>query len=305
MCATSTPIFNIASTASCCPTASARSGKSSTPASSAALRCSPARCRRNLACARRACSTSRPRPTPSTIPAASASMAAATARSRRVSNMAARPDKPSISCPAAISQNNLGIENPTPSNEAIHDRTSQEKGFLYLSTVLDPTSRLTFMSGVSNSSLSNSQQSRADAEQHGLRRVHFRFGIPQRTSERVQPVQRPRLPEIGRRHRLPGLLFQPLQPVALLPGPDRRSGLQRRLVGRLPSELRQRHSGRYRMARRLCPHAAVRIFRRARSAPWSTTFPPCCRSPIPTDPTAGHDRCAILRSSIQAARPAG
>jgi outer membrane receptor protein involved in Fe transport len=48
-------------------------------------------------------------------------------------------------------QNNLGIENPLPSNEAIHDRTSQEKGFLYLSTVLDPTSRLTFMSGVSNS----------------------------------------------------------------------------------------------------------------------------------------------------------
>jgi outer membrane receptor protein involved in Fe transport len=47
-------------------------------------------------------------------------------------------------------QNNLGIENPTSSNEAIHDRTSQEKGFLYLSTILDPTSRLTFMSGVSN-----------------------------------------------------------------------------------------------------------------------------------------------------------
>jgi outer membrane receptor protein involved in Fe transport len=46
---------------------------------------------------------------------------------------------------------NLGIENPTPANEAIHDRTSQEKGFLYLSTVIDPTSRLTFMSGVSNS----------------------------------------------------------------------------------------------------------------------------------------------------------
>ena len=47
---------------------------------------------------------------------------------------------------------NLGIENPTPSNEAIHDRTAQEKGFLYLSTVLDPTSRLTFMSGISNGS---------------------------------------------------------------------------------------------------------------------------------------------------------
>jgi outer membrane receptor protein involved in Fe transport len=46
---------------------------------------------------------------------------------------------------------NLGIENPTPANEAIHDRTAQEKGFLYLSTILDPSSRLTLISGVSNS----------------------------------------------------------------------------------------------------------------------------------------------------------
>ena len=46
----------------------------------------------------------------------------------------------------------VGIENPTPAYDAIHDRTSQEKGFLYLSTVLDPTSRLTFISGVSNGS---------------------------------------------------------------------------------------------------------------------------------------------------------
>ena len=45
---------------------------------------------------------------------------------------------------------NVGIENPTPAYNAIHDNTSQEKGFLYLSTVLDPTSRLTFISGVSN-----------------------------------------------------------------------------------------------------------------------------------------------------------
>jgi outer membrane receptor protein involved in Fe transport len=29
--------------------------------------------------------------------------------------------------------NNLGIENPTPANEAIHDHTSQEKGSLYFS----------------------------------------------------------------------------------------------------------------------------------------------------------------------------
>jgi outer membrane receptor protein involved in Fe transport len=47
--------------------------------------------------------------------------------------------------------NNLGIENPTPEKDAIHDRTQQEKGFLYLSTVLDPESRLTWISGVSDS----------------------------------------------------------------------------------------------------------------------------------------------------------
>src|ERR1700744_291397 len=46
--------------------------------------------------------------------------------------------------------NDLGIENPTPAYNAIHDNTDQEKGFLYLSTLLDPQSRLTFMSGVSN-----------------------------------------------------------------------------------------------------------------------------------------------------------
>ena len=44
----------------------------------------------------------------------------------------------------------LGLENPTPGNEAIHDWSSQQKGFLYLSTVLDPTSRLTLISGVAN-----------------------------------------------------------------------------------------------------------------------------------------------------------
>jgi outer membrane receptor protein involved in Fe transport len=47
-------------------------------------------------------------------------------------------------------QNNLGIENPTPANEAIHDHTTQERGFAYVSTVLDPTSRLTYIGGVYN-----------------------------------------------------------------------------------------------------------------------------------------------------------
>ncbi|HXZ06602.1 MAG TPA: TonB-dependent receptor [Paraburkholderia sp.] len=48
--------------------------------------------------------------------------------------------------------NTLGIENPTPAAEAIHDNTNQQKGFLYISTLLDPSNRVTLMSGVSNAS---------------------------------------------------------------------------------------------------------------------------------------------------------
>ena len=44
----------------------------------------------------------------------------------------------------------IGIENPTPAYSAIHDRTDQEKGFTYVSTAIDPTSRLTYIGGVSN-----------------------------------------------------------------------------------------------------------------------------------------------------------
>jgi outer membrane receptor protein involved in Fe transport len=45
----------------------------------------------------------------------------------------------------------IGLENPTAANSAIHDHTDQGKGFAYVSTVIDPTTRLTFMSGVAGS----------------------------------------------------------------------------------------------------------------------------------------------------------
>ena len=43
--------------------------------------------------------------------------------------------------------NNLGIENPTPSKNAIHDHTEQTKGFAYLSDILDDHTRLSAMLG--------------------------------------------------------------------------------------------------------------------------------------------------------------
>jgi len=43
----------------------------------------------------------------------------------------------------------LGIENPTPEPEAIHDLTRQERGFGYISTIIDPTTRISFITGAS------------------------------------------------------------------------------------------------------------------------------------------------------------
>jgi outer membrane receptor protein involved in Fe transport len=42
---------------------------------------------------------------------------------------------------------NLGIENPTPARGAIHDVTNQYRGFLYVSYVIDSTSRLSLFGG--------------------------------------------------------------------------------------------------------------------------------------------------------------
>ena len=44
-------------------------------------------------------------------------------------------------------QNDLGIENPTSSPNAIHDHTEQFKGFGYLSYLVNPTTRLSLMIG--------------------------------------------------------------------------------------------------------------------------------------------------------------
>ena len=52
---------------------------------------------------------------------------------------------------ASYDHNDLGIENPTDSSAAIHDETDQYKAFVYLSYILDRTSRITFMGGASYS----------------------------------------------------------------------------------------------------------------------------------------------------------
>jgi len=51
---------------------------------------------------------------------------------------------------ASYLQNDIGIENPTASRDAIHDHTNQFKAFGYLSYLLDDSARLSFMFGATN-----------------------------------------------------------------------------------------------------------------------------------------------------------
>jgi opacity protein-like surface antigen/outer membrane receptor protein involved in Fe transport len=63
-------------------------------------------------------------------------------------------------------QNKEGIENPLPSYGAIHDFTQQEKGFAYMSTFIDPYTRLSLISGTFTAS----------------------FQIPNRTNAPISPL---------------------------------------------------------------------------------------------------------------------
>ena len=47
-------------------------------------------------------------------------------------------------------QNTVGIENPTPAYNAIHDFTQQDRGFAYMSAFVDPTTRISLISGTAN-----------------------------------------------------------------------------------------------------------------------------------------------------------
>ena len=44
-------------------------------------------------------------------------------------------------------QNTVGLENPTPAYNAIHDLTQQERGFAYMSAFVDPTTRVSLIAG--------------------------------------------------------------------------------------------------------------------------------------------------------------
>ena len=72
-------------------------------------------------------------------------MAAPMIRLTQVSNRAGRTGKFNYFVVGSYNSNNLGIENPTGSPYAIHDRTDQYKLFADLSYIIDDTSRITLL----------------------------------------------------------------------------------------------------------------------------------------------------------------
>jgi len=70
----------------------------------------------------------------------------------------ATPTSSAVDCFAGVQyyftgrylQNTVGIENPTPAYNAIHDFTQQERGFAYMSAFVDPTTRVSLIAGTAN-----------------------------------------------------------------------------------------------------------------------------------------------------------
>jgi outer membrane receptor protein involved in Fe transport len=80
----------------------------------------------------------------------------------------------------SYNQNDLGIENPTNTVNAIHDKTDQYKAFGYASRLLSDTSRITVMSGASYSTyqIPNSPVSPAADTSETPQNYYYASGFP-------------------------------------------------------------------------------------------------------------------------------
>ena len=112
-------------------------------------------------------------------------------------------------------QTNEGLENSIASYSPIHDFSQQEKGFAYLSTFVDPYTRLSLIAGNLDQRVPDSQYSRAagglERRRHErVRRHHLQFGAAQREPVRGYPIRRAGAAAIVQRLRRTGFLFHAL-----------------------------------------------------------------------------------------------
>ncbi len=146
-CAATTPTCNTASTASLFPSRSQASARRSTRASPTASTCSRARCPRSTATAPRAWSTSIPRASITESGGSLGFLGGSHSHQQTDGELYGTNGGFNYYLTGSYLQNDLGIENPTPEKNAIHDHTRQSKGFGQLSYVIDAASRVSFTFG--------------------------------------------------------------------------------------------------------------------------------------------------------------
>ena len=143
-------------------------------------------------------------------------------------------------------QTNEGIENSTPFLNPVHDFSQQERGFAYLSTFLDPYTRLSLIAGSFNASFQIPNVFNAPLFP-GLRPRCSELAtfnsskLNERQNEQI-PIWRAGAATFDQRLRRANLVFHALQQPAFHSRPSRRPPSQRHCLGHQPAILYQRRS---------------------------------------------------------------
>ena len=167
---------SIASTAFFCRMAFPVFRSSWRPASPARCRSSPGLCRRNMGCALRPLSNIVSRPPPTTPGGSVTLYGGSHGTGQTAFDYGAKIGQWEVFAAGRLIMNSLGIENPTSSYEAIHDRTRQGKFFGFLSYAIDDATKLSFITGtsVANYQIPNNPGQPPQFEAFRDRRLRFR-----------------------------------------------------------------------------------------------------------------------------------
>ena len=114
-----------------------------------------------------------------------------------------------------LSMNSLGIENPTDSHEAVHDRTRQGKFFGFLFYAIDDATKLSFITGTSVANYQIPNNPGQPRTAFGMGTVRVRQA--QREPSRAKLLQRRRLDPRGRRYRHATVVLLALLEVHFVP----------------------------------------------------------------------------------------
>ncbi len=201
-----------------------------------------------------------PRPAPSTSTATSISTAASHGRIEPSFTLKDASGGLNYFVSVSYLQNDLGIENPTPAREAIHDRTAAVPRLRLPVAAAVRHQPADARSAAPRSAASRSRTIRARRPAFTVNgRVELRFGAARPEPARVHPLRRRRVPVFGRSGQRPGRAVHPLFADQLRARPERRRHHLQRLFRRLaPVEPRLRHPGRRVRQDRRAPHAARR-----------------------------------------------